>query len=65
MKCFHDPYLTLSFVNTKLRDQYDSLEKLCEDLQWEKQEILDQLQSIQYFYDVTKNAFVFRQMHSF
>ena len=65
MKCFSDPYLTLSFINTKLRDQYASLEGLCEDLQINKDEILEQLKTIHYFYDETKNAFVYRQMHSF
>lgn len=65
MKCFSDPYLTLSFINTKLRDQYASLDVLCEDLNLNKEEVLKQLKTIDYIYDATKNAFVYRQMHSF
>ena len=64
MKCFSDPYLTLSFINTKLRDQYASLDVLCEDLNLNKEEVLKQLKTIDYIYDETKNAFVYRQMHS-
>ena len=65
MKCFSYPYLTLSFINTKLRDQYASLDVLCEDLNLNKEEVLKQLKTIDYIYDETKNAFVYRQMHSF
>ena len=65
MKCFSDPYLTLSFINTKLRDQYASLDVLCEDLNLNTVEVLKQLKTIDYIYDETKNAFVYRQMHSF
>ena len=65
MKCFSDPHLTLSFINTKLRDQYASLDVLCEDLNLNKEEVLKQLKTIDYIYDETKNAFVYRQMHSF
>ena len=48
MKCFSDPYLTLSFINTKLRDQYASLDVLCEDLNLNKEEVLKQLKTIDY-----------------
>lgn len=34
-----DPYMLLSFVNMKLRDQYDSLEALCEDLDVSKESL--------------------------
>lgn len=27
-----DPYMLLSYVNTKLRDEYDSPEAMCDDL---------------------------------
>ena len=32
MKLPEDPVMLLSFVNTKLRDQYASLDALCDDL---------------------------------
>lgn len=53
-----DPVLLLSVVNTKLRDYYDSLEALCEDLQEDKESILHTLDMIDYYYDEEKNQFV-------
>ena len=31
-----DPMILLSYVNTKLRDEYDSLQDLCEDLELDR-----------------------------
>lgn len=53
-----DPMILLSFVNTKLRDQYKSLELLCEDLQVEAQKIKDTLKEIGYEYQEELNRFV-------
>lgn len=53
-----DPVMLLSFVNLKLRDYYDSLEALCEDLDIDKAQITDKLAAINYRYDVAKNQFV-------
>ncbi len=53
-----DPVMLLSFVNLKLRDYYDSLEKLCEDLDVSEAEILERLRSIEYHYDRERNQFV-------
>ncbi|MCI8542728.1 DUF4250 domain-containing protein [Acetatifactor aquisgranensis] len=53
-----DPVMLLSFVNTKLRDFYDSLDALCGDLDADRQEIMDRLQKIGYFYDEERNQFV-------
>lgn len=53
-----DPVMLLSFVNTKLRDFYDSLELLCEDLGGDAGEITDRLASIGYHYDEGKNQFL-------
>ena len=35
-----DPMLLLSVVNTKLRDQYTSLDALCEDMQADRERTL-------------------------
>ena len=35
-----DPVMLLSFTNMKLRDQYSSLDKLCDDLKLNKEELL-------------------------
>ena len=53
-----DPMLCLSVVNTKLRDCYSSLDALCEDLEIEKDVIIQKLNQIDYFYDSEKNQFI-------
>lgn len=53
-----DPAMMLSFVNLKLRDYYGSLDALCEDLDTDKQELMERLASIDYHYDEGKNQFV-------
>jgi len=49
--------MLLSFVNTKLRDQYDSLDALCEDLQVEADALKQQLSELNYHYDSETNQF--------
>ena len=51
-----DPMLLLSVVNTKLRDQYTSLDALCEDMQADREKM--ELQNIDYTYDENTNQFV-------
>ncbi len=53
----NDPVMLLSFINMKLRDRYDSLDSLCDDLDVSKQDIIDKLESINYQYDETNNQF--------
>ena len=53
-----DPVMLLSFVNMKLRDFYDSLEKMCDELDASEAEITEKLSSIGYHYDADKNQFV-------
>ena len=50
--------LLLSVVNTKLRDQYTSLDALCEDMQADREELETKLQNIDYTYDENTNQFV-------
>lgn len=52
-----DPVMLLSVINTKLRDYYLSLDALCDDMQAEKQEIIDTLKKIDYRYDSGSNQF--------
>ena len=52
-----DPVMLLSFINMKLRDQYDSLDRLCDDLDVSKEEIIMKLKGINYEYDQEKNQF--------
>lgn len=52
-----DPMILLSFVNTKLRDDYKDLEAMCDDLELDPSDIEDKLASIDYHYDKTLNRF--------
>jgi biotin operon repressor len=53
-----DPVMLLSYINLKLRDDYSSLDLLCEDLDISKTEIIEKLKSINYSYDEKLNQFV-------
>jgi len=52
-----EPTMLLSIMNTKLRDQYASLDILCDDLEITKEDILNKLKTIGYDYNKTKNQF--------
>lgn len=52
-----DPNILLSVMNTKLRDQYASLDILCYDLEIAKEGILRRLNSIGYTYNERENQF--------
>ena len=54
----NQPMILLSFINTKLRDDYDSLDALCDDFHVAKDEIEEKLASIDYEYDEALNKFV-------
>ncbi len=53
-----DPVMLLSFINLKLRDFYDDLGALCDDLDVDRQEIENKLAVIDYRYNSEKNQFV-------
>jgi len=53
-----DNYMLLSFINLKLRDYYDSLDSLCDDLDIDIDEIKERLDSIDYTYNSQTNQFV-------
>ena len=53
-----DNYMLLSFINLKLRDYYDSLDSLCDDLDINIDEIKSRLDSIDYTYNSQTNQFV-------
>ena len=54
----NDPVMLLSFVNMKLRDKYESLDDMCEDLDILSSEVIEKLAKIDYHYDVEKNQFI-------
>ena len=53
-----DPVMLLSFLNLKLRDFYGSLDALCEELDLNREEILEKMKQIDYAYDEENNRFV-------
>ena len=54
----NDPMILLSYINTKLRDDYASLDALCDDLQTDRAEIENILSAIDYQYSAELNKFV-------
>ncbi len=53
----NDPNILLSYINTKLRDNYSSLDLACDDIDLDKEEIINELSKIGYYYDEKLNAF--------
>lgn len=53
-----DNYMLLSYINMKLRDFYDSLLSLCDDLDESIEEITTRLEEIGYIYDSSINKFI-------
>ena len=53
-----DPFILLSFVNTRLRDEYTSLSELCAALGADEGEITAALAAVGYAYNPDQNRFV-------
>ena len=53
-----DPVILLSFVNTKLRDEYPSLTELCASLDADQAAREETLAALNYCYDSEKNQFI-------
>ena len=54
----NDPMILLSYINTKLRDEFSSLEELSKSLCVSSAEIEETLGSIDYKYNAELNKFV-------
>jgi len=52
-----DTFMLLSYVNTKLRDDFDSLDELCLSLGVEKSQIVGQLADAGFEYNAQQNKF--------
>lgn len=52
-----DPFILLSYINTKLRDNYKSLDELCYDLDIDSQELTSRLSTVGVVYDPVTNQF--------
>lgn len=53
-----DPMILLSFVNTKLRDQYPTLDALCEDLNVQRDALEQTLAALDFRYSEEQNRFI-------
>lgn len=52
-----DPMMLFSVVNMKLRDCYDSLDELCDEMLVDKDELIKKLASFGFEYDPENNKF--------
>ena len=52
-----DPMMLFSVVNMKLRDYYSSLDELCEDMNINKEELIEKLSIYGFEYSEENNKF--------
>lgn len=52
-----DPFLAVSFVNTELRDSFDSLDALCQSYGVDRRSLEEKLGSAGFSYDETLRKF--------
>ena len=52
-----DPMMLFSVINMKLRDYYRSLDELCEDMNIDKQELIEKLAAYGFEYSEENNKF--------
>jgi hypothetical protein len=57
MKLPKDPYILLSYINTKLRDEFHNIEDLCQSLNVDQLALEAELSEIDYFYVRELNRF--------
>lgn len=53
----NDPEMLYSYINLKLRDEYDSLESLCDGLDIDRSELEEKLSKVGYTYKPDLNKF--------
>ena len=53
-----DPVMLLSYVNTQLRDNYNSLDDFCKAFDIKESDLKYKLMLIDYEYDIKSNQFV-------
>ncbi|MCR5792922.1 MAG: DUF4250 domain-containing protein [Lachnospiraceae bacterium] len=53
-----DPVILLSYVNTQLRDNYNSLDDFCHAQNADEESLRNKLKTIDYTYDASQNQFI-------
>ena len=53
-----DPFILVSYINTMLRDRYDSLDELCEALDVDRLMLIKKLRKVGMEYDPILNTFL-------
>ena len=57
MELLQDAAMLQSFVNMKLRDRYETLDELCDDLELDREELERRLAEAGWSYDAKSNRF--------
>lgn len=57
MEIPQDPMMLYSFINMKLRDQYPSLDTLCDDMNINKEELIQKMAAVGFEYSEANNKF--------
>lgn len=57
MELPNDPMMLFSFINTKLRDNYSSLDELCDDMHISRSALEQKLRSAGFEYNPNQNKF--------
>lgn len=57
MELPEDPMMLFSVVNMRLRDFYSSLDELCDDLEVNKETLIQKLQTVGFEYNAEHNKF--------
>ncbi len=52
-----DPMMLFSIINMKLRDNYSSLDELCDDMHIKKETLIQKLRSVGFEYSQDNNRF--------
>lgn len=52
-----DPFMLMSLINMKLRDNYPSLDALCDDMNLDRQQLEDKLAQAGFEYSAENNRF--------
>lgn len=53
----HDPFILVSYINTLLRDRYDSLDELCQALDIDRNYLVKRMRKVGMEYNSLLNKF--------